>query len=238
MATDLTAILALARQHYVDVDSTDPALSDAQLTKLINEAYYKWCDTVEPRFKRMAVALTGLNFPAATPATVAVTCSLTNIAEVGSVECYPAASGTGATYSPVLERIDFNDWLRMMGEDSTASASMPTKLALQRLQTDTEADQNKIAFYVYPPCSADLSLIPTVRLVPAALSSGTDEPDMTEEARYVLARIVAVHAAHEIGEDADFIAAIAATIPEKVQQSMGIASLWKRPRINEGERPA
>lgn len=220
MATDLTAITALARRLYVDTDSTDPALAAADLTALINEAYLKWCEAVEPRYQVGTLfAVSGASLSAASNAAVA---------EIGAL-----TTGTPGTTFRTIEQVDYNTIQDKVSEDGTTTSDVPQMCALQRNQTDVEANMNYWTLYVWPKSVAGYNVTAQYRKTPAALSSGTDEPDMSEEARYTLARIVAATAAYLVGEGPEFVATILQPVPEHIQSAMGVAGLHKRPRGGE-----
>lgn len=221
MATDLTAMIALARRLYVDTDTTDPALSTADLTALINEAYLKWHESVEPRYQ------TGVAFVVGATAVSAMS-NANTYAEFGAL----TVGSVGSTYR-TIEQVDYNTIQDKLSEDGSTTSDVPQMCSLRREQTDTEANQGLWTVNVWPRSAAGYNITAQYRKTPAALSAGTDEPDVSEEARYTIARIVAATAAYLVGEGPDFVATILQPVPEHIQSAMGVARLHKRPRGGE-----
>lgn len=216
-----------ARALYVDTDTTDPAVSDATLTKIANEKYLLWHARVEPRWVTASLATL-------VESTASYTTTAVNIAEINTV--YDASLALG-----VLEQIEIHRYRQKMFDSS--SNGTPIQYALERAQTDTEANIGKWIVYPYPPpdaLAATKVLTGIVRLVPALVSEipGTDQMDVSDEAAYTIWRMVAAEAARMVGEDAEFIAGILAPIKDDVLTAMGMTALALRPRITEGERAA
>jgi hypothetical protein len=219
-------------------DTTDPPLTTAERYAIINELYLRWHEKIEQRFKNLYgefSIITGGFFVDGTS---------TNIAEIDrayaiSSDSYSASDAGMGNEVEVIDVSEMFELYKNAPDSQFISAVLPTRIAFKRLQTDTEADIGKWRCYVYPKTIADattLKISVSARVIPALLAGGTDQPDISDEARYTIARLAAARYAAVVGEDQEFIAEILRGVDEDVLASMGMSDLMKRPRSHPAER--
>lgn len=231
----VSEIEALARILYADTDSSDPALTSSELTKLINDKYLRWHEKVEPRYQIVTSGSSGFTTTSGGASASTVVGTLTTLAEIGQVLWY-AGSGTSGTSGKPLEILPLADFFRRRGVNTSASGP-PAIGSLTRENTDTEADIGKWRLRVWPEADTTYQFVVVVRKVPVILAAGgVDQPDVSEPASYTLARLAAADAAYIVGEDAEFIANILRPVSQDVLGSMGMTELALRPHPSPSGR--
>lgn len=232
MAVLTTANAVLhARLLALDTSTVQPGLTDAQYLSLLNEAYLRWFEAIEPRIKWYTPTQAGLNGIAA--GTYQKTTTPVDIADILQL-CL--ASGATAADGKALERVEPHAMLKKIAEETTQG--VVARWSAVRLTTSTDADIGKwsITFHPIPAATTNLSLI--VKTAPALLVSGSVNPDVSEQAAYTLARIVAARAAAALGRDGEFIQNIVQPIPDDIRQSFGFGMTTRRPIQRNDEGPA
>ena len=217
---------------------TDPCWPDAMIDRKVEEVAGRYCEAVEPRTQRIAASTSGLTMTGLFTDTIDAPLT---IAEIVGAEYSTGASS--ATVGIPMERIEVHEALAALSDLSFGIGSgAPYRWAVERMQTDTEADQGKWRFWLDQQHDSSggavLQIILIARLTVAAIGGSTGTPDCSANGSYIIAQIAAYELSMGGGETPEFAAHILNGISDKVLEQMQIKRLAKKPRVREMERVA
>lgn len=218
MPLTLTNMLLFTRQLYVDVDTTNPALSDAELTKLINEAYLRSRDHFSPRWNWERGDVLGMAAGMA-QSDRNVTPTILTVAEWKMLFVEAGATTTAGT---PLSRDSVSRVTAL--QDSEGTEGTPRIYAAQRLETFTAAGVGKWVIHVWPIPSSTIYLSGLVRHEATELAVGTDKPDVQDGEAYTICRMAAMDAALISGRPVELVHAISAPLSDKLKSHLTVGT--------------
>lgn len=225
MPMTLTNSLLYTRQLYADTDTTNPALSDAELTRILNENYIRFRDHFSPRWVwESATTLTGT----LAQADRKVTFGLTTIAEIKLVFVETAVGNVAGT---PMTKDDLSRILTLQDADTTQA--QPRIFALLRAGTFTAANIGKWTVYFWPIPNQAYYLSALVRYEVTELAVGADKADVTDGEMYTICRLAAADAALISGRPVELVQGILAPVPEKMKSHLALAVRSVKPQISQ-----
>jgi hypothetical protein len=217
-ALTLTQMLALLKEHLVDLDTLNPQFTDAQYTDDLNNAYALWYQ----QFSRRVANLTGADtfgaLAAQDAAGLTATSTATNVTEWLRLFLDPSSeAGSNFAVGPELEIMDAG--LVKQLQDGDATAGQPKVAAVYKLQSSAAAAIGKWGLFLYPIPDAAYWISAMANVAPYNLDStvGTDRFDVTEAESRIIVAVAAARVAKRQGRDLSLIAAIESNIPADVQ---------------------
>lgn len=236
-----------ARLLAQDGDTTNPGLTSAQYTSLINQRYLHYFRQIEPRIKWVSATTSGLTLAAATRVKTITDTGIPRIDEVIGV--FDEGTDIGAltkTQGQPLKREDVavllaeSTYLPVEQIDASLRGA-PTKYAtLVTAAEPTSATTNRgqvtIYFNKYSPIARYYSVM--VRQSPTLLSGATDTPDVTPEGSYIIPTLAGYDAARLLGgssRDAGFLEGILKFVPQDIQERLMVGRKERDPVVTGGK---
>jgi hypothetical protein len=203
-------MIAHVRHLTRDLDS---AVSDADITTLINDAghhFYALSGTRTQRLSSTQIADTTFSIPvsATYPRVLAV--------------LRAPASGSFSGYPMTRVSVEKLYWMR---REYGVEVGTPTHWAMYRIAGSTA----RIQMLVYPVSNGSTDLYLVVENEWPDLS-GVQTPPVNPEAAYVVARLAAIQCAHVLGRDDKFIKGISDLLPLEFKSLLGIKERKLAPR--------
>ena len=211
----------------------DSIVTDAVLLRHVNDVYSAWKVASDDRPRLFTATQSGL--------TLAVndrskTTSLANIRQVLRIWRASSAGSTGTGSGDSLEWLE--PWELISLQNELTDTGTPEKFSVERIGTDTEADQGKILFRFHPIPSTTFFYALEALVEPAAFTGSSDAPDLQDAECYGVYRVVAARIAPTMGYDDGYIDQIWRGVPELMQQALRVQEKGKGPRPRPQENPA
>ena len=232
MPITVTNGLLLARQNYLDTDTTNASLSDAELLRWANEVYSLVRDKQSPRYIHEHSTTLGT---AMTAGDFTVTTTLKTVAEIRAL--YVEAAATDITGQQPLQKAPL-DRVKQLAFAHTSGYSRPRIYALQRLATFTAANQGAWVIHLWPAAGSVYKFISAmVRHEITELSAGSDVPDLTATEVYSLWRVVGALGATALRRT-ELAQGLMALVTPEWRAAFDVARVGIKPRSPEGEKVA
>lgn len=154
-----------------------------------------------------------------------------NFAEI--LDVFVEVTGGSNPDGPMLEKVPLRDLLASQYENNVA-ASAPKKWAPEYLTGQTPNGRCRVWFT--PKVNATLDFFVIGRRELSDLVNDTDVPEFGEAMAQTLWGMAAVECAVVMGHDQQFVASLAARLPQDIQQHMAV--LLRSLRPFHGETPA
>lgn len=206
-------MVTYVRYHLQDTDTTDQALTDAQVYIELNDAYHDFLAA----FPDLLIASVG----------TITTVNGTNTYTLDATDDFRDLTiCTNSTTGPI-ERGNIEEVLDLIG---TLSGTNIRSWAVQRSDTD----HTIWTVYVVPTPTTAKTYTFYGHKEPADLSTGLTPMVGTAEARWI-ARIAAARAAVKLGRTQQYIEGLWRDLPAQVQNEMRVVEGAKRPFVNQNE---
>jgi hypothetical protein len=218
----LTATLAITqvRTLILDLSTTEPTWSDAQILTRWNEKYLRWVEVIERRVQWANASTMGWTLADGVSSDAS---DLKDIIEIERVFFEGTDIGNlSSTAGTLMEHVkELDDILRLL-KDEPAKGT-PAKYAIYRETSDTPAQVGPMRVIIHPPSNGTSYLSAMVRRYRTPIDTSTvTTPDVTETAAYTICRLVAAELAQAMGRDREFVDNILAPVPDEVRASMGV----------------
>lgn len=215
-ALTLTNGLLYMRSLLQDSNTSFPAATDTEYTRLINDTYLTWYRNIEIRAGSPSNLVTNLT---AGSTLVASETTFTHSEILGA---FRDAAGVTVT----LERMSLLEVQVLQELEPTTGP--PTRYGAYKRHGNSE--RWALAFHPIPDTTYTIKAY--ARIYPTALSAGADVPELGDAEGYWMYRIAASQVAQIIGRP-EMIEQILAPIPDSIRGLMGV----ERKRLDPKRRP-
>lgn len=218
MPMALSAMLLYTRQLYADTDTTNIGLSDAQLTRFLNENYIRLRDTFSPRWQW--VNSNGLNGAVAAGGK-SISIQSTTIAEIKQLFVESGANRATDKKGTPMTRDEIGRVLTLQKSETTQAK--PRIYALQRVGSTDPASIGYWIAYIWPISNTDYGISGMIRSEVTELSGATDKPDVQDGEAYTICRLAAADAALITGRPLELVQSILGPVDEKLKSHLTVA---------------
>jgi hypothetical protein len=234
-----------------DGDTTNPGLTSAQYTSLINQRYLHYFRQIEPRISWVSATTSGLTLALNTRVKAITDASVTTRIDevIGLFDEGTNSDAATATQGQPLKREDLmvllseSVYLAVEAVDASLRGA-PTKYAVLRDDAEpTSATTLRgavtIYFNKYSPIVRYYSVM--LRRSPTKLSNTDDTADVTPEGTYIIATLAAYDAARLLGgssRDPGFLEGILKFVPQDIQERLLVARGERDPAVTGGKARA
>ena len=188
-----------------DTSTTSPGLSDANITNLINRAYYWWYENMQKRTQVKDVVTTAVG-------------SITYTSALTDPEFYGVFVWSGSEFVRDLERMEWNQLLWCVNKLDYSGVDI-THYACRKLTGGAAAAENRWEFAFFPIPTSVSAIRAYARIYPGALSGATDTPAVGDFEAVCIEHIAAYWGGMLI-DRADLSQAAIAFLPQMVQDKL------------------